>query len=285
MAKLRAVGNYDRCRFFADAKAVRMGAPVDYAKCDANFAAAWTAAETRIGCPTIGVDTVIQGSVIQHTSDLASLIAGANTRGYALAVTGGWLSDDGYDGSLPPAGTPYPTSPTAAPKLSMTCVDINMGPPPSGSDRVLGVEVAVDMAHTAIGDVTIKLVSPANTVVTLMSRPGFLENADDGSGTSSETADLAPPFFITFQQSALTSAENMGLPIGATGIDSYVVCQGDSMFPGICSYAPDHGAAAPGDLTSFNGELGTGTWRVCAGDSSLGETGYIADVLLTITTY
>jgi len=75
----------------------------------------------------------------------------------------------------------------------------------------------------------------------------------------------------------------MGLPPGTTGINSYVVCQGNATFPGICTYAPNKGAAAPGDLTAFNGKVSNGTWRFCVGDSGGGDVGSVDQVTLTIS--
>jgi subtilisin-like proprotein convertase family protein len=131
------------------------------------------------------------------------------------------------------------------------------------------------MQHSFVGDLTIKLVSPANTVVTLMSRPGVLEAADDGSGGPGDESNLTSVSPITWVTGAATSAENMGISIG----DAQAVCQAD----GICSFNPNAGAATPGNLASFNGQAFAGTWKFCAGDSGFADLGSIDRVTLTIS--
>jgi subtilisin-like proprotein convertase family protein len=48
------------------------------------------------------------------------------------------------------------------------------------------------------------------------------------------------------------------------------------------SYAPNNGAAAAGDLTTFNGKTAAGTWKLCVGDFHLANFGRIRNVTLTI---
>ena len=141
-------------------------------------------------------------------------------------------------------------------------------------DTVASVQLQLAMAHTWVGDLTMKLVSPRGTIVTLMSRPGRMEPADDGSGNGGDASDLAIGSPITFVMGAVVSSEAMGATIAGG-----VACQDDA----ICSYAPSHGAAAAGDLATFALEPAHGTWRFCVGDGSANDVGTIDRVTLNLT--
>ena len=159
---------------------------------------------------------------------------------------------------------------------SMACVNVVV----TAADCpniITAVSVTADLTHTWIGDLVIKLVHPDNTIVTLMSRPGFIEALDNGDDASDESADLAAGFPITFASGAPTSAETMGATLLDSG--SGVVCKDDSL----CSYAPNAGAAAAGTLATFNAKAPFGTWRFCVGDSGADDTGTINRVTLTIS--
>ncbi len=166
------------------------------------------------------------------------------------------IVDDSYNGSL----------------NSMSVANLNI------STNVIIQNISADVAitHTWIGDLVIKLRSPAGTVVTLMSRPGFIEAADDGSGGPGSSANISSTFPIHFSTGAATSAENMGSTLSNSG----VVCQTD----GICDYAPNAGAASTGSLTSFIGQSAAGIWKLCVGDAGLGDTGTLNTFALRIIT-
>ncbi|HEY3496323.1 MAG TPA: proprotein convertase P-domain-containing protein [Polyangiaceae bacterium] len=167
------------------------------------------------------------------------------------------VTDNAYNGTL----------------ASMSCADLLVTS--KGDGLVDLVTVRVGMAHGWIGDLTIKLISPENTVVTLLSRPGMAETTDDGTGTGAgESSDLEPAWPIVFVDGGATSAESMGSGIGTAD----AACE----FDGLCVYAPNAGAAAPGTLASFVGETAAGTWKLCAGDSNMGDAGGIDSVVLSI---
>lgn len=167
------------------------------------------------------------------------------------------ITDNGYSGTL----------------ASMTCVSIPVTG--TGGYQVDALSVTAALDHTWIGDLVVKLVSPDNTVVTLMSRPGVAETVDDGSDSSGagDSSNLAATYPVKFMSGATTSAEAMG----STLADSQVVCRDDA----VCIYAPNHGAALAGDLTTFSGKLMAGTWKFCVGDAGTGDTGAIQQVRLT----
>jgi subtilisin-like proprotein convertase family protein len=133
---------------------------------------------------------------------------------------------------------------------------------------------SVAMAHTWVGDLVVKLISPANTVVTLMSRPGVVEAADDGTAAGGDSSNLVIGFPVTWKDGAAVSAENMGNTIANAGN----VCQND----GICVFDPNAGAATPGKLAAFIGQAGPGTWKLCVGDGGLGDIGSIDQVKLVV---
>jgi hypothetical protein len=166
------------------------------------------------------------------------------------------MPDDGYTGLL----------------ASMGCVTLNV--PGDGTDTVASVAVEIAAVHSWVGDVTFKVVSPAGTVVTLVSLPGSLEAADNGTGGSAESSDLVITSPITFSQLAVADAETMGNTIDGT----QAVCEDDT----ICEFTPNAGAATAGTLASFAGESSVGNWQVCAGDSAAQDPGSIDAVTLSI---
>ena len=145
---------------------------------------------------------------------------------------------------------------------------------------VHGLTVQVAMAHTWLGDLTLKLRSPDGTTLGLMSLAGFAETLDDGTQEDSlESSNLLATFPITFSDSAGTSAEAMG----GTLTSAQVVCR-DGGTP--CSYSPAPGAVAqpPSSLAGFNGGSAIGVWTLCAGDSVGFDTGSLTSLRVDIAT-
>lgn len=156
---------------------------------------------------------------------------------------------------------------------TMACVSLVAGT--WAGDDISSVTVQVGATHSWIGDLVIKLISPANTVVTLLNRPGFAETADDGvEATVGGPANLSSAAPITFSESAGLSAEAMGT--GFTSVE--VVCVKDA----VCSFLPNAGAATAGTLAAFTGQGSPGTWKLCVGDVNTLDTGSIDAVTLTI---
>ncbi len=175
------------------------------------------------------------------------------SRGPGLALA---VADDAYDGSLG----------------SMSCVDIDVRPFPL--DRLTNLEVELAVRHPWVADLVIKLVGPGGApVVTLMSRPSIDEAADDGTGRSGNDANLSPDFPIRFADDAAVSAEDVG-----DGVGNRNVCERD----GICDFAPNAGAATPGNLSRFEAGPASGTWRLCVGDGAGADVGEIDSVTLAM---
>ncbi len=178
-------------------------------------------------------------------------------------IRGGTIAipDGGYDGTL----------------ASMACRTITRG----GGGTVQDASVTVAIEHTWVGDLTIKLVSPANTVATVLSRPGSAEPSDDGAdgmgipvGDSSNLALTSPITFST--TNGVVDAESMGA--GISGAEA--VCADD----GECLFIPNPDSAADsGNLTDlFAGEDPTGDWQLCVGDSQGLDIGNLGDVTLDL---
>lgn len=155
------------------------------------------------------------------------------------------IADDGYDGSL----------------ASMACCTI----PVVRDGDVVAATANLSVAHTWVGDLTVKIASPAGSVATMMSRPGLDELTDDGSDCCGNGTPwvLAPVDFD--DNGGGPSAEMMG-------IDGLEVCTED----GFCSYVSDTGAAPGAGLVDFEGDAATGDWQCCVGDSALQDEGGLA---------
>lgn len=164
---------------------------------------------------------------------------------------------------------------------SMLCNSIAV--PSGGGDTVAGVTVGIAMSHTFVGDLTIKLYSPAGgSPVTLVSRPGVVETVDDGNDTAGfgENSNLAIANALTYSDTAPDAAEQMGkIPSDLATGD--IICA----FTGSpCTYSPSAGAATAGNLATLNGTNKVGNWQLCIGDSAAQDTGSLDGWTLTLTT-
>jgi subtilisin-like proprotein convertase family protein/truncated hemoglobin YjbI len=168
------------------------------------------------------------------------------------------IPDDGYTGT----------------KASMICAGLTIDD--DGINYVAEVEVEVGINHPWLGDLVIKVYSPAQTAITVLSRAGMSELADDGSGVSVEGSDLSAGAPITFLEDAPFDAETLGdgVNLGNSG----VACQDD----GRCEYTPNHGAATPGSLADFAGELAPGTWQICVGDAGSADKGTLVNASIKL---
>ena len=169
------------------------------------------------------------------------------------------IPDNGYDGTLG----------------SMACLTITE----TAQGSVEDANVEVSMEHTFVGDLTIKLVSPAGTTATVLSRPGLAEPADDGTDCCGNSSNLEIGGPITFSSTTgVVDAETMGEP-GPAGTD-IIVCTGD----GECSFIPSPDSAFDsGDLSSiFDDEPAAGNWQLCVGDSAGADTGNLASAVLDL---
>jgi len=171
---------------------------------------------------------------------------------------GGTIPDGAYDGSLG----------------SMLCTQVSAAS--TGANTVGSVEVSVGLDHEWLGDLVIKLVSPGGKILTLLSRAGIAEGADDGAGATSggRRGLLAASDRISFADGAAVAAEEMGA--GLAGNEA--ACRDD----GICDYSPSPDSGPGTDLADFAGDPVVGTWQLCVGDSGNADTGTVDYVGLTI---
>lgn len=179
--------------------------------------------------------------------------------GLALAVP-----DNGYNGT----------------QGSMLCNTLAV--PSGGGDTVASVTVNVAMVHSFVGDLTIKLISPTGSVVTLVSRPGVIETADDGNDTAGfgENSNLAIANPLLYDDAAPNPAEQMGkIPSDLATGDTICAFAGSP-----CTYAPSPGAATAGNLASLAGQNKVGNWQLCIGDSASQDTGTLDGWTLTLGT-
>lgn len=197
--------------------------------------------------------------VLNVEVDGGSLPAGANSFG-ELQITpvtplisftdspNAAIPDDGYDGSLG----------------SMACATVSVAGIGSTTDVL--VDVGVD--HTWIGDLTYKLVNPDGQVLGLMSRTGFTEAADDGTGCCGPGTDIFSTSPLRFVDSAVLTGEEVGA--------NYAACLGS----GECDFSPFPDTVAQPPSTMADMITGTidGDWMVCAGDSVNADAGTLVDV-------
>nr|WP_305119040.1 proprotein convertase P-domain-containing protein [Tahibacter harae] len=154
--------------------------------------------------------------------------------------------------------------------------------PSGGGDTVASVTVNIAMVHSFVGDLTIKLISPAGTVVTLVSRPGVLESADDGNDAVGfgENSNLAIANPLLYDDAAPNPSEQMGkIPSDLATGDTICAFAGSP-----CTYAPSPGAATAGNLGSLAGQNKVGNWQLCIGDSASADTGSLDGWTLTLGT-
>lgn len=169
------------------------------------------------------------------------------------------IVDDGYDGSLG--------------SMASKPITLNVGP----NLEVADVDVLVRINHNFLGDLTIKLVGPGGTRVTLLNRSGLPGNLDDGSevgGDSSNLRDTAPILFDDTAPSGVPS-ESMGL-----GLSSATVV-GSGPTAGPDNYLP-HVEGDP--LSLFEGSDPNGLWTLYVGDSSAGAAGTFVAWELRVST-
>ncbi|MCH9649034.1 MAG: proprotein convertase P-domain-containing protein [Deltaproteobacteria bacterium] len=120
---------------------------------------------------------------------------------------------------------------------------------------VTSIAVAVDLSHTWVGDLELRLRSPANTEVTLLDRPGV-----PGSALGCNNNDVR----VTFTDSA--------------AVDPETVCSASSADPWVS------GDVLPTQpLGAFVGESSQGTWTLTVIDHSTGDVGTLLDWELIAT--
>ena len=147
----------------------------------------------------------------------------------------------------------------------------------SGNDTITNVFAEFQLNHTWVGDLVIKIQSPAGAnPVTILHLPGTTDPGDDGIDVlDGNDSDLVDTDTIIFHTPGVTDAEAMGIAGG-------FVCNRGGAGDGLCDYFPNAGEAIAGDFTTFIGEDATGDWQVCVGDFNAFDGGSFEFVRLTI---
>ena len=142
------------------------------------------------------------------------------------------IPDDGYMGTL----------------ASMASDTINASALPVGH---VVTDITVEMAinHSWIGDLTVKLRSPDQTVLTILNRPASTA-PDDGTDSppGGDNANLTTSFPVSFNDAYAVSAESMGSIVG----NDFNVCEHD--FECQFSPAPDTAVSPSSFASAFKGE-------------------------------
>ena len=133
----------------------------------------------------------------------------------------------------------------------------------SGAGGCTGVyAVAIDMTHTWVGDLTVTLTNPSNTVMPLFMRPALAPSTMCG-GCCGNSSDLGGTY--VFQN-------GIGSPV-PDGTGSPPVS------PGVYSPTDDFGAAIDGLTTSGTPD---GTWTVSVWDGAGGDNGSFGNTTIVL---
>lgn len=155
-------------------------------------------------------------------------------------------------------------------RATMGCSTLDI--PASFVGKVSDLSVSFLIDHTYVSDLTMKLYSPAGREVTLLSRPGIDEVADDGTTPPGEIgypANLSVSYLISFFDGSPNDAERMGEGLR----DDQAV--GNFMIQAPDLFQSSPGAAGGPTLGVFKGESPVGRWTFCVGDSLAGDSGVI----------
>ncbi len=147
--------------------------------------------------------------------------------------------DDLYDGTL-----------ESMMQLSLEVAD---------EDIITDIDVHLDMSYTWIGDLVIKLESPSGRMVSLMSRPGFDEPADDGSGCCGDSSDLQFGRLYEYDDDAASSSETAGMEDDGCCVLPFRLYSS--------GFKEEFG------LTTLEGEDPNGVWTMYVGQGAGGDTG------------
>lgn len=143
---------------------------------------------------------------------------------------------------------------------------------------VINIEVDLNINHTWVGDLIIKLRAPNGNLLTLVSRPGATETDDLGvGGAVGSSADMNGST-LTFSDLGITDAEAM-----ATGLtDAQFVCTTN----GLCSFFPNPGATTSPTQTfaSLFGGTMNGNWTLFVGDRFADDIGTLNSWSIRIST-
>lgn len=158
------------------------------------------------------------------------------------------IPDDTYNGTLGSMGS------SAIPVSGVT------------GTSVINIEVDVNINHTWVGDLVLKLQAPNGNLLTLASRPGAAETVDDGNGGPVGTNSYWLGSTVTFTDLGAADAELLNNPFTGT-------------------YFPNPGATVSATQTfaSLFGGTMNGTWTLYVGDVASLDLGTLNNWAIRIT--
>jgi hypothetical protein len=168
------------------------------------------------------------------------------------------LFDGGYNGLLE--------------SMFTSALEVPAGEP--GGDIIDDIWLEIDNSHTWVGDLVIKLEGPGGDLLTLVSRPGFDEPADDGSGCCGSSSDWILGNVQSFMDGAALHAELMGdagTPIPPQTLQPTGIYDGS-------------GTPTTSLVGTFGGTNAVGLWRLHIGDSAVGDYGNLGSWTLHLDT-
>ncbi len=184
----------------------------------------------------------VAASELQIKTAAANEPAGKGGPDVTCDINGGVdIPDDNYDGTV----------------TSMACLTVAG---PGGIINDMNVELFLE--HTWVGDLTVFVVAPDDTLLTIVDRPG---RSGSGFGSGDDLVETDP---VTLIDGAAVDQENMGQS------STNIVCQDD----GVCDFFPSGDDSPNGtDFSDFFGMESAGNWRVCVGDSEAGDAGQLCN--------
>lgn len=162
---------------------------------------------------------------------------------------------------------------------SMACVPLAVAD--DGINYITDVRLKVALDHTWVGDVTIKLASPDNAVLTVLSRVGDPGGAlpDSSEGCCGDDSNLSKDAPLIFTDSALFPGADIGK--GPQMKTSSIICKDEVPKHVPCEWTVYPGNGPGAAFADFSGTLAPGDWQVCFGDSGMSDLGSVSAVALT----
>lgn len=210
------------------------------------------------GLTTDHLGTILDGETahagfVFRVEDSAACMArvelGVTVTSDSKTVSGTVVFDMGHPTAPLPADTPMPI-PDSDPKGTASTIEV------PDDFAISDLDVRVNIRHTWVGDVRIRLTGPDGTAVTLLDRPGAAPGPLTQYGCNNN--DIVAVF-------------SDGEP------DPWGVCDNEGDYGGTDEPWPVTRAAPVDPLSVFNGKNVHGTWTLTVSDNATGDTGEILD--------
>lgn len=130
----------------------------------------------------------------------------------------------------------------------------------SGSGVIADINVSTTLTHTYVGDLVVRVISPANTAVTIIDRPGYT-GTGFGCGNNHIRAVLDDEAATAVEGICATAAGDDPPPYAIDG-----------------TYSPNN------PLSVLDGQSANGNWRLNISDRAAGDTGFLKAWCVNVTT-